>query len=87
MPLSAALQEQQALTSMSYHILKVGENSGQLPHMLRSVSKLYATSGKNRMRRALTLIEPLAILLIGGVIGTVILGIMLGITSAADVPL
>ncbi len=85
--LSVALQEHQALTPMSYHILKVGESSGQMPQMLRSVSSLYSRSGKNRMKRALTLIEPIAILLIGGIIGIVILGVMLAITSAADVPL
>jgi general secretion pathway protein F len=55
--------------------------------MLVSLSRLYATAGRNRVRRALTLIEPLAIVLIGGIIGTIILGIMLAITSTAEVPI
>ena len=36
------------------------------------------------MKRLLILIEPVAILLIGGVIGTIILGVILAITSAND---
>jgi general secretion pathway protein F len=39
------------------------------------------------MKRVLLLIEPLAILLIGIAIGTVVLGIVLAITSLSDIPL
>jgi len=37
------------------------------------------------MKRFLTLIEPLAILLIGGIIGVIIMGVILAITSANDI--
>ena len=36
------------------------------------------------MKRVLILLEPIAILLIGSVIGTIILGVILAITSAND---
>ena len=39
------------------------------------------------MKRALQLIEPLAIIVIGIVIGTIVTAIMLAITSVNDVPL
>jgi general secretion pathway protein F len=37
------------------------------------------------MKRFLALIEPIAILLIGGVIGVIIMGVILAITSANDI--
>ncbi len=86
-PLSAALKAQDALLPTAYNILKVGEKAGELPAMLKSLAALYEKSGRNRMKRMLILIEPLAILLIGGAIGTIILGIVLAITSASDIPL
>ena len=86
-PLSQALQNQQALTPVAYNILRVGEQSGELPAMLKSLARLYEKNGKQRMKRVMVLIEPLAILLIGAVIGTIIIGIVLAITSSADITL
>jgi len=85
MTLAAALKEQNALTATGYNLIRVGEQSGELPGLLMSLSKLYEDSGRNRMKRLLILIEPIAILLIGGVIGTIILGIVLAITASTDV--
>ena len=85
--LSAALKAQDALLPTAYNILQVGEKAGELPAMLKSLANLYEKSGKNRMKRMLILIEPLAILIIGGAIGTIILGIILAITSASDIPI
>ena len=85
--LSAALKAQNALLPTAYNILRVGEKAGELPAMLKSLANLYEKSGRNRMKRMLILIEPLAILIIGSAIGTIILGIILAITSASDIPI
>ena len=82
--LADALEDQDALSSTGYNLVRAGERSGELPEMLRSLSRLYEDAGRTRMKRVLILIEPLAILLIGGVIGTIILGVILAITSAKD---
>ena len=37
------------------------------------------------MKRVLTLIEPMAILLIGSVLGSIMLGLILAITSANEI--
>ncbi len=84
LPLSDALQEQDALTATGYNLVRVGERSGQLPTMLLSLARLYDESSSKRMKRLLIVIEPLAILVIGAVIGTIILGVILAITSAND---
>lgn len=80
--LSAALEKQSALTPTGYNLIRVGEQSGQLPQMMRALATLYDDNATRRMKRVLTLIEPLAILLIGGAIGTIMAGLILAITSA-----
>lgn len=82
--LADALEDYGALTATGYNLVRVGEKTGKLSTMLESLARLYAEAGRTRMKRLLILIEPVAILLIGGVIGTIILGVILAITSAND---
>ena len=83
--LSAALKKEDALTATGYNLVRVGEQSGQLPEMLRSLALLYEENSTRRMKRFLALIEPLAILLIGGFLGLIMIGIILAITSVNEV--
>lgn len=82
--LADALEDHEALTPTGYNLIRVGERSGKLAAMLESLARLYAEAGRNRMKRVLILIEPIAILVIGSMIGTIILGVILAITSAND---
>jgi general secretion pathway protein F len=86
-PLSQALEENAVLTASAYNLIKVGEKTGRLAEMMRSVATIYETSRRNRTRQLLAVVEPAAILLIGLVIGTLILGVILAITSVNDVTL
>ncbi|WP_298579438.1 type II secretion system F family protein [uncultured Luteimonas sp.] len=83
--LADALEEQATLSATGYNLVRVGERSGELPAMLSSLAKLYQESGRARMKQFLSLLEPIAILLIGGVIGLIMTGIILAITSANDI--
>jgi general secretion pathway protein F len=82
--LAQALEEHGALTGTGYNLVRVGERTGELPSMLQSLARLYEEAGRQRLKRLLTLIEPLAILVIGAVIGVIIMGVVLAITSAND---
>lgn len=84
-PLSQALQDNEALTSTGHNLIRAGERAGKLPQMLHSLAKLLEESGRMRMKRFLLLIEPAAILIIGSVIGIVITGVILAITSVNEV--
>ena len=84
-PLSAALEKRGALTPTGYNLLRVGEQSGQLAQMLRALATLYEENSTRRMKRFLTLIEPVAVLLIGGFLGLIMIGIILAITSVNDI--
>jgi general secretion pathway protein F len=79
--LSKALVDNRVLSPTAYNLIKAGEKSGTLPVMLDAVAKVYDTSCKERMKTVIALIEPMAILLIGAVMGILILGIILAITS------
>ena len=81
---SDALEDHDALTATGYNLVRVGERSGKLASMLDSLARLYEEAGRNRMKRVLILLEPIAILVIGSMIGTIILGVILAITSAND---
>lgn len=83
--LAAALQDMDAITATGYNLIRVGERSGELPRMLRSLATLYAESGRNRIKRFLLLLEPMAILMIGVTVGVIMAGIMQAITSVNSI--
>ena len=85
--LSAALEKQEALTPTGYNLIRVGEQAGKLPEMMRSLATLYEENSSRRIKRVLTLIEPVAILCIGAIIGTIFIGVILAITTVNDVPI
>ncbi len=63
------------------NLIRVGEKSGELPQMVATLGELHSESGRNRMKRFLLMLEPIAILTIGAVIGVMMVAIMLAITS------
>ena len=50
--------------------------------MMRALATLYEGNSARRMKRVVALIEPFAILLIGGALGTIMVGLILAITNA-----
>lgn len=85
--IAEALAGGQMLNVTGLNLIRVGERSGELPKMLRTLAGLYETSGQQRLKRFLILLEPLAILTIGIVIGTIMIAVMLAITSLNNIPL
>lgn len=79
-----ALATNRALGATGINLVRVGERSGELAPMLRALSTLYENAGRDRMKRFLLLLEPIAILLIGTVIGVIMVAIMLAVTSMND---
>jgi len=50
--LAPSLQEMRAITATGYNLIRVGERSGELPRMLRSLATLCTDSARNRIRRS-----------------------------------
>lgn len=85
-PLAVALEDSHILPPTSLSLIRVGERSGNLPEMTRRVADIYDEIVRNRLRAMLSIIEPAAILLIGGIIGLVAVAIFLAITTINKVP-
>ncbi len=79
--LSAILAEQGWIAPTRLNLIRVGERAGELPRMLAQLGSMHTQAAREQMRRLLTLIEPLAILLIGAVIGVIMVAVVLAITS------
>lgn len=79
-----ALATNRALEATGINLIRVGERSGELAPMLRALATLYENAGRDRMKRFLLLLEPIAILLIGSIIGLIMVAIMLAVTSMND---
>ena len=80
-----ALAAGRMLDATGLNLIRVGERSGELAGMLRALATLHENTGRERLKRFLILLEPIAILLIGAVIGVIMVAIMLAITSLSNV--
>lgn len=85
MTLTESLERSQLLPPSSLNLIAVGDKTGQLATMLGAVAKLHDEACKRRMKQVLTLVEPVAILVVGVMIGIMILGIVLAITASTDI--
>lgn len=66
-------------------MISVGENTGTLPLMISSASELLYYRFNNLLERILLLIEPLTLIVLGGIIGTIILGLYLPMFDAFSI--
>ncbi|GGW92462.1 type II secretion system F family protein [Alteromonas halophila] len=83
--LTDALERASLLPGTSLNLLAVGDKTGQLANMLNAVARLHDEASKRKMKQVMTLIEPIAILIVGILIGIMILGIVLAITASTDI--
>lgn len=79
--LSAGLETQAWFPRTRLNLIRVGERSGELPKMLLALGHSQRDAAAVLQRRMLGLIEPIAILIIGAVIGLVMVAVMMAITS------
>jgi len=78
-PLSRALTEAAVLPPLTTQLLKVGEETGHLERMLEQLADIYEREVRTDIQRALTLGEPVIILVIAGLITVIILSIVLAV--------
>jgi general secretion pathway protein F len=69
------------------NLVRVGERAGELPRMLAVLGAMETEAARTLQKRALALIEPSAILIIGVVIGFIMVAVMMAITSLNTVAL
>jgi type IV pilus assembly protein PilC len=62
---------------MAVQMIKVGEETGQLGQMLKHVAVFYQKNVESFMKKIGTLIEPVMLVFMGGIIGTIVLAMFL----------
>jgi general secretion pathway protein F len=66
------------------HLLSVGEETGRLDAMFNRMADIYEIDTRAAIKRFTSLFEPLIILVMGIIVGTLILSMLLAITSIND---
>jgi general secretion pathway protein F len=71
------LKRSNAFPPMVTHMIAVGERSGQLEDMLHNVSRAYEADVETRVATLTSLLEPLMIVILGGIVGFIAMAILM----------
>jgi len=82
--LSAALARGGLLPSTVVRLIEVGEESGKLGETSVQAGTIMAEAVKARIDRIVALANPVTIILLGGLVGTLVAGVMLGLFAMGD---
>lgn len=72
-----SLEETGQFTSLTVEMIKVGEATGALEEMLTNVSDFYDEAIEAKLQTIINLIEPVILIVMGGVIATILLSVYL----------
>jgi type IV pilus assembly protein PilC len=79
--LSHSLEETGVFPELAYEMTEVGESTGALPAMLTSVAEFFEEDVQTALSAALSLIEPVILIVMGIVVATVLIALYLPIFS------
>ena len=83
--LAAPMRKAGVFPPLAAHLLTVGEETGHLDQMFKRMAEIYETDTRASIRRFTSIFEPVVILVMGVLIGSLILSMLLAITSINDV--
>jgi type IV pilus assembly protein PilC len=78
-PLSRSLEETKVFPDLAYEMIEVGESTGALPAMLTSVAEFLEEDVQTALTAALSLIEPVILIVMGFIVATVLIALYLPI--------
>jgi len=82
--LAAPIQRAPIFPPMVGHMVSVGEETGQLENMLGKIADFYETEVDAKIKALTSLLEPLMIVFVGGVVGFIVIAMYLPIFSLYD---
>jgi type IV pilus assembly protein PilC len=82
--ISAPVEANDIFPAMVGHMVAVGEDSGQLEHMLSKIADFYEAEVDAKIKALTSLIEPLMICFVGGIVGFIVISMYLPIFSLYD---
>ena len=83
---SGPLRESNSLPPLAIHMISIGEETGNLEEMLFKVADIYDNEVEISVKKIISLIEPLMILLMGGIVGFIVLSMLTAIFSINEIP-
>jgi type II secretion system protein F len=84
--ISKSLEETGIFPPLAVHMIGVGEETGKIDEMLIKVAESYEGNVRTAVRRFVSLLEPMILLIMGGVVGFIVLSILLAVTSITEMP-
>ncbi|MDY6803779.1 MAG: type II secretion system F family protein [Cyanobacteriota bacterium] len=75
--ISLALQEKKVFPSLAIQMMAIGEETGELDSMLMKVGSFYETEVEEAVKGLTSMLEPLMIVAIGGIVGSILLSMYL----------
>jgi general secretion pathway protein F len=78
------LQDSGQFPPMVIHMIKVGERTGELERMLNLIADAYESEVENTVKGVTSLLGPLTILLMGGIVFVVALGLLLPLQNLSS---
>jgi general secretion pathway protein F len=84
--ISKTLEETGIFPPLAVHMIGVGEETGKLDEMLIKVAETYEDNVQTAVKRFVSLLEPLIILVMGGVVGFIVISMLLAIFSINEIP-
>jgi type IV pilus assembly protein PilC len=82
--LAHPVEEASVFPPMVGHMVSVGEESGQLEHMLTKVADFYEAEVDAKVKALTSLIEPAMIAVVGGMVGLIVIAMYLPLFSLYD---
>jgi general secretion pathway protein F len=82
--LSEAIEQVAALPAMAVRMLRLGEESGQLPLFAGRVAEFYEVKLQRSLDRTVAVVGPLAIIVISIIVGGLIVSVMTSLLSVSD---
>jgi type IV pilus assembly protein PilC len=79
--LSRSLEQTKAFPELAIEMIEVGESTGALPQMLNSVAEFFEEDVQTNLTAAMSLIEPLILVVMGVVVVTILIALYLPIFS------
>ena len=79
--LAQPIARSRALPSLAATLLSIGEETGELGRMAERLAEIYESKTRESMKRFAAVFEPLVILLLGVIVGSMILSILAALTS------
>ena len=79
--LSKAFENKWAFPRIAYEMLVTGEKTGRLGTMMENVASYYEEEQKNLVQRLKSLVEPVMIIMLAGVVGVVLMAIFIPMFS------